>query len=100
MGRPAGGRAQRGLVGQLEMREDREDNRRVGEECEDLHVPTTRWAEEREHLVDASEERGPSDARGVCGASRRSIDRGVRLDAGLIGRRSWAPGVGASGMPM
>ena len=60
------------------MHEDREDNGRVGEEGEDLHVATTRWAEQRQHLVDASEQHGPTKASGVPGSSRFRIDGGLR----------------------
>ena len=44
------------------MEEDRGDDRRVGEEREDLHLTATGGAAERKDLIDAREEHGPSDA--------------------------------------
>ncbi len=59
----AGGREERGPVGQLEVEEDGGDDGRVGEEGEDAHGSAAGGAEEREDLVDAGEEDGPPDAR-------------------------------------
>ena len=75
---------------ELEVLQDGDDDGRIGEEGEDPHGATTRGAEQRQDLVDASEQQGPTDASGVCGASRLRIDGALRawardLSAGRFG---------------
>jgi len=81
LGRSTSRRDGRRLVGELEVGKDREDDGRIGEESKDPHVATTRGAEQRQHVVDAGEQHSPTDAGGVCGASR------FRIDGGLTARR-------------
>jgi hypothetical protein len=65
-------------VGQLEMFEDGEDDGWVSEEGENLHLATTRGTQKRHHLVDPSEQSGPTDTSGVAGASGIGIGAGLR----------------------
>jgi hypothetical protein len=62
--RPAGGREGRGLVREVEVEEDRGDDRWIGEEREDPHLGAAGGTEQRQHVVDASEQDGPADPRG------------------------------------
>ena len=48
-------------MGQLEVQEDGDDYGRIGEEGEDPHGATARGAEQRQHLVDAREQRSKED---------------------------------------
>ena len=61
---PAGGREGRGLVGEVEVEEDGGDDGRIGEEREDPHLSAAGGTEQRQHIVDASEQDGPADPRG------------------------------------
>ena len=63
---------------ELEVLQNGHDHDRIGEEGDDPHGAATRGAEQRQHLVDASEQHGPSDASRVAGASRLSIEGGLR----------------------
>jgi hypothetical protein len=62
LGRAASGRERRRPVGEVEVQKNSGDDRRVGEKGEDLHGAAAGRAEERQDLVDAGEEHGPSDA--------------------------------------
>ena len=66
---PAGGRE--------EVLQDGDDHGRVGDEGEDPHMAATRGAEQRQHLVDASEQHSPSDASRAGGASWLCIGGGL-----------------------
>jgi hypothetical protein len=52
------------LWGEVEVEEDDGNDGRIGEEREDLHLAATGGTEQRQHVVDASEQDGPSDPRG------------------------------------
>ena len=43
------------------------DDGRIGEEREDLHLAATCGTEQRQHVVDAREQDGPSDSRAGAG---------------------------------
>lgn len=62
---------------ELEVLQDGADHGRVGDEGEDPHMAATRGAEQRQHLVDASEQHSPSDASRAGGASWLSIGGGL-----------------------
>ncbi len=64
LGRAARGSEGRGLVRDVEVEEDGGDDGRIGEEREDPHLTATGRTEERQHVVDASEQDGPADPRG------------------------------------
>ena len=64
LGWPAGGREGRRFVGEVEVEEDGGDDGRISEEREDPHLTTTGRTEQRQHVVDASEQDGPADLRG------------------------------------
>jgi hypothetical protein len=64
------------LVGEVEVEEDGGDDGRIGQEREDPHLAATRGTEQRQHVVDPSEQDGPADSR-----------RGGRSGGGLGG---WA----------
>jgi hypothetical protein len=65
-------------VGQLEMFEDGEDDGWVSEEGENVHLATTGGTQQRQHLVDPSEQSGPTDTSGVAGASGFGVGAGLR----------------------
>ena len=46
------------------------DHDRIGEEGDDPHEAATRGAEQRQHLVDASQKDGPPNTSGVGGTRR------------------------------
>ena len=64
LGRSARGREVRRFVGEVEVEEDGGDDGRIGEEREDPHLTATGGTEQRQHVVDASEQDGPADLRG------------------------------------
>ena len=64
LGRSACGSEGRGLVREVEVEEDGGDDGRIGEEREDPHLTATGGTEQRQHVVDASEQDGPADPRG------------------------------------
>ena len=78
LGRSARGREGRRFVGEaltprnaciawgprVEAEEDGGDDGRIGEEREDPHLTATGRTEQRQHVVDASEQDGPADLRG------------------------------------
>jgi hypothetical protein len=45
----------------FEVEEDGGDDRRIGQQREDPHLAATGGTEQRQHVVDASEQDGPSD---------------------------------------
>ena len=55
-----------GVEGRRLVEKDRGDDRWVCEKGEDPHRAATSQAEQREHLMDASEEHGPTNASLVC----------------------------------
>ena len=78
LGWPTGGRDRGRSVGQFEMFEDGEDDGWVSEEGEHVHLATTGGTQQRQHLVDPSEQSGPTDTSGVAGASGIGIGAGLR----------------------
>ena len=59
LGRSARGSEGRGLVRDVEVEEDGGDDGWIGEEREDPHLTATGGTEQRQHVVDASEQDGP-----------------------------------------
>jgi hypothetical protein len=76
--RAARGGAGRGTVGEVDVEEDGGYDGRVGEKGEDGHLATAGGAEERQDIVDASEEHGPSDPRWAGAPSRFRIGRSLK----------------------
>ena len=76
LGRSACGSEGRGLVREVEVEEDGGDDGRTGEEREDPHLAATCGTEQRQHVVDAREQDGPSDPR--VGGGLGSGSRGGR----------------------
>lgn len=85
-----GWRRGRQPVREFEVQQDGSNDGRVGEEGEDLHVGPAGGAEERQHVVDASEELSPTDACGRGGAwwVVRPVRRGSGSRAGTRWRRA------------
>lgn len=52
------------------MVQDGDDDGRIGDEGDDPHEAATRGAEQRQHLVDASQKDGPPNTSGVGGTRR------------------------------
>ena len=52
---------------ELEVEEDGRDDGRIGQEREDLHLPTTGGAQQGQHVVDTREQDGPADPGGRGG---------------------------------
>ena len=66
------------------MAEGRPNGRGVGEEGDDLHLTPAGRAQEREHLVDAGEQSGPSSPSGPPGfivSADRCQDQGAGPEA-------------------
>ena len=57
------------------MKEDRGNDRRIGEERENPHGTTAARAEQRQYAIDTSEEHGPADAGGTCGTGWSIVTR-------------------------
>ena len=62
-------------VRELEVVQDGDDDGRIGDEGDDPHEATTGGAEQRQHLVDASQKDGPPNTSGVGGTRRFGIER-------------------------
>ncbi len=60
LGWGAGRRQWRGSGGEMEMRENRANGKGIGNEGDDAHGSTTRRADERQGIIDARDEGGPS----------------------------------------
>jgi len=59
----AGGTQQRRPAGKIEVGENGVDGNGIGDEGDDTHGSTTRRADERQDIIDASDEGGPSRGR-------------------------------------
>ncbi len=59
LGRCPSGRQWRGSGGEIEMRENGANGNGIGDECDDDHRSTTRRADLRQDIIDASVEGGP-----------------------------------------
>jgi len=88
LGRVAGWGEGRGPVWEIEMEEDGGDDGRVSEEGEDGHGAAAHGAEERQDLVDACEQHGPSNPRGAWAPHRLGIGKG-REGLGRGGVHRW-----------
>ena len=60
LGWGTGGTQQRKPAGKIEVGEDGANGNGIGDEGDDAHRSTTRRADEREDVIDASDKRGPS----------------------------------------
>ena len=83
--RAARGGEGRGSVWKIEMEEDGGDDGWVGEKGEDGHLAAAGGAEERQDLVDASEQDGPADPCGAGARSRFGIGRSMSGQGGVHG---------------
>ena len=72
------------------MVQDGDDDGRIGDEGDDPHEATTGGAEQRQHLVDASQKDGPPNTSGVGGTRRFGIER----ERWSWARTRWAREVG------
>ena len=72
---------------QVEAQEDARDDRRLGEEREDLHLSAATGTEKRKHAINASEEHGPADA----GEPLQQLERREPELGAAVGRGSGKP---------
>ncbi len=75
------------------MEEDGGDDGRIGEEGEDPHLAAAGGTEQRQHVVDASEQDGPADS-GRGGALTRRLGGNGRGGGIPFGRRRLGPAEG------
>jgi len=101
LGRSARGRDGGRPVRQLQVEQDGPNGGWIGEEGDDPHLPSTRRAKQRQHLVDACEQESPEGAGaaggGALSGSRRPGRRGCpRRREGNCSRGGHAPAGRAS----
>jgi hypothetical protein len=79
LGWSAGGRKGRGFVREVEVQEDGRDDGRIGQEREDPHLGAADGTQERQQVVDACEQDGPTDSGRGGGPPSDRRPRSARL---------------------